>query len=261
MARTTNRVLSGAKAPGGRRSISRYAAAGIELAIALSLFASFSYSAQGSTDSVLRKLVTEAGNPAVFYGEPERRDSLISLLADCKKEGLEELIDLLDTPWAIHFEVLRLALEKKGPKAREAIIRRIKEKKTQPGIPALLTVFEKMGRPGDEKYLVRALKSKDLSSQICAARCLASFGSFAKSYKLLAPFLTSSHPQVRLAAVWALGQIYGRDPEPRLAGQAVKKIRLLLADPHPLVRFSAEEAVAAIQGSDKEVPKPLYPLP
>jgi HEAT repeat protein len=261
MAGTTNRVLSGAKAPGGRRSISRCAAAGIELTIALSLFASFSYSAQETTDSVVQALVTEACNPALFYGEPERRDSLISVLAACKKEGLEELIDLLDTPWAVHFEVLRLALDKKGPEAREAIIRRIKEKKTRPGIPALLAVFEKMGRPGDEKYLVGALKSKDPAAQICAARCLASFGSFTKSYKLLTPFLTSSHPQVCLAAVWALGQIYCRDPEPLLAGRAVKKIKPLLADPHPLVRFSAEEAMTTIQGSDRGIPLPLYLLP
>ena len=64
----------------------------------------------GPEKAGLAALVEEAGRPEVFFGEPGRRDSLIELLAGKAEQRPASLVGMLDTPWALYFEVVRRAL-------------------------------------------------------------------------------------------------------------------------------------------------------
>ena len=205
----------------------------------------------------LAELVEQAGTPKVFYAEPQRRDSLIAFLAESGRASPEELLRCLDTPWALHFEVVRRALESIGDGARQAVIAELQQKPDPRYCASLLVVFEKLGLPGDEWIAERYLKSGQRSSIIPAVRCLAGFGRFEQSSLLLAPFLADSSAHVRLAAVWALGNICLRDSQIRPYAQLQDRIRPLLSDPLPQLRYQAEETLRIISGEGVKVPLPL----
>jgi len=232
---------------------------GIELAFICASPARTALAAQAVPDVCVRVLVKEAGSPEVFYADPARCDSLVDLLASRCRERPDELLELLDTPWATHFEVLRRALEKAGAPAREAVIRKIGEAPPKAELSLLLAVFEKLGVRGDERYLEGAFRSGEPSVLVCAARCLASFGEGPGPVERLKPLFSQSPAQVRLAAAWAAARVYERDPQERIARTLTEAIRPLLDDPIPLVRFTAAETLRIVSGPEKGIPEPLYP--
>lgn len=205
----------------------------------------------------LAELVEQAGTPKVFYAEPQRRDSLIAILAENGRANPEELLRCLDTPWALHFEVVRRALESIGDGARQAVIAELQQKADPRYCASLLAVFEKLGLPGDEWIADSYLKSGQRSSIIPAVRCLAGFGRFEQSSRLLEPLLADSSAHVRLATVWALGNICLRDSQIRPDAQLQDRIRSLLSDPLPQLRYQAAETLKIISGEGVKVPVPL----
>lgn len=214
---------------------------------------------QARAEVSLEDLVEQAGTPKVFYAQPEQRDSLISLIAESSKERVHELLCYLDTPWAIHFEVVRRALESIADRARQAVIRELSQNGDTHHASLLLVVFEKLGQPGDEEILDRYLNSGQRSLIIPASRCLAQFGRFEQSRLLLAPLLADSSAHVRLAAVWALGKIFMRDSGKRPNPEMIDEMRSLLGDPCPQVRFTAAETLKILGVEGEEIAEPLSP--
>ncbi len=211
-----------------------------------------------------RELIGQAGSPEQFYGDPVARDSLVELLAAGGDSSggrwtMEQLCAALDTPWPLHFEVARLALRQAGEPARAALAERLKRDADPVPLPALLTVFQELGRPGDEPVLARALAADDPSGLVGAARCLASFGQWEHAFPLLEPLTGHAHPQVRLAAAWALGEVFQRQPSAAGREQLAALLRPLLADPEPRVRFTAAELLRRIEGESSIIPAPLTP--
>jgi hypothetical protein len=225
----------------------------------LALIASLGMSRQVRAEVSLVELVEQAGAPKVFYAEPQRRDSLIALLAGSGEARVQELLHCLDTPWAIHFEVIRRALESIGDHARQAVIRELGQKVDSRYTSLLLVVFENLGQPGDEEIVGQYLNSTQGSLIIPAARCLAQFGRFEGSSRLLGPLLTDSSAHVRLAAVWALGNILVRESRKRPDAELEERIRLLLSDPLPQIRYQAAETLRIISDEDSQIPLPLKP--
>jgi len=207
----------------------------------------------------LADLVEQAGSPKVFYSQPEQRDSLIALLAESGEARVQDLLCHLDTPWAIHFEVIRRALESIGDPARQAVIQELSQNGDTHYASLLLAVFEKLGQPGDEPILDRYLNSGQRLLIIPAARCLAEFGRLEQSSQLLTPFLVDSSAHVRLAAVWTLGKIFMRDSEKRPNPEMAEKIRSLVDDTCLQVRFTAAETLKILGLAGEEVPKLLKP--
>jgi len=117
----------------------------------------------------LADLVEQAGSPKVFYSQPEQRDSLIALLAESGEARVQDLLCHLDTPWAIHFEVIRRVLESIGDPARQAVIQELSQNGDTHYASLLLAVFEKLGQPGDEPILGRYMNSGQRSLIIPAA--------------------------------------------------------------------------------------------
>jgi len=220
---------------------------------------SFGMSWQARAEVSLAELVERAGAPEVFYAEPERRDSLVAFIAESGRTRIPELLHCLDTPWAIHFEVVRRAVESIGDPARQAVIRELGQNEDSRYCAVLLAVFEKLGQPGDERLLDRYLHSAEQALVIPAVRCLAEFGGFECSIRLLAPLLAHSSARVRLAAVWALGEIFVRDFPKRLNTELEANIRLLLTDPLPRIRYQAAETLKKISAEDGKIPLPLKP--
>ena len=207
----------------------------------------------------LDALVQEAGHPEVFYGKPEQRDSLIAVLAGKSEEEPESLVGLLDTPWVLHFEVVRRALEKLGEPAAQAL--RVKLSEGGAGLPlaVLMAVFEKLGKPGDEKYLNAALLKQNTELKVIAARCLAAFGRDEQAINMLLPWFEHPSARVRLAAVWAAGKVWERGRKEDMTDTLINKIRPLCNDRHPLVRFTAAETLGIISSEAKNIPEPLTP--
>jgi HEAT repeat protein len=205
----------------------------------------------------LYALVQEAGRPEVFYGKPEQRDSLIAVLAGKSEEDPESLVGLLDTHWVLHFEVVRQALEKLGEPAAQAL--RIKLSEGGAGLPVagLMAAFEKLGKPGDEKYLNAEQLAQNNGLKVSAARCLSAFGSGERAINMLLPWFGHSSARVRLAAVWAAGIVWKRDRKEDMKDTLINKIRLLCNDRHPLVRFTAAETLGIISSEAKNIPVPL----
>ena len=215
--------------------------------------------APGEEELELAALVEEAGRPEVFFSKPGRRDSLIAVLAGKAEHEPEGLIELLDTPWALHFEVVRRALEKLGEPAAQAL--RAQLSGGGEGLPPalLLAAFENLGTPGDEKTLSAALVSQDAKLRVLAARCLAVFGCDERAINMLLPWLEHYSVRVRLAAVWALGRVCERTRKQEIAHSLTEKIRLLCRDSHPLVRFTASETLGVIEPQAENIPEPLTP--
>ena len=254
MATDESKARLSAPAPGAPEWI--YRSAGRFLLL-LSLYAPIEVLSQVRTEVSLADLVEQAGSPRVFYAEPERRDSLIALLAENGAARIQDLLCLLDTPWAIHFEVVRRALETIDDPARQIVIRELSQNGDTHHASLLLAVFEKLGQPGDEGNLNRYLNSNQRSLIIPAARCLAEFGRLEQSSRLLAPLLADSSAHVRLAAVWALGKIFMRDSGTRPNPEMIDRIRYLLDDPYPQVRFTAVETLKILGVMGEEVPNLL----
>gem|GEM_PF-4747819 len=225
----------------------------------LSLYVTVGVPWQVRAEVPLADLVEQAGSPKVFYSQPEQRDSLIALLAESGEARIQDLLCHLDTPWAIHFEVIRRALESIGDPARQAVILELSQNGDTHYVSLLLAVFEKLGQPGDEPILDRYLNSGQRSLIIPAARCLAEFGRFEQSIRLLAPLLADSSAHVRLVAVWAQGKIFMRDSGKRPNPEMADKIRSLLDDPCPQVRFMSAETLKILGLVGEEMPKLLKP--
>ena len=205
----------------------------------------------------LAALLLEAGRPEIFYGKPEQRDSLITVLAGKSEKDPESLVGLLDTPWALHFEVVRRALEKLGEPAAQAL--RVKLSEGGAGLPlgVLLAAFEKLGKPGDEKCLNAALLMHNAGLKVIAARCLAAFGRDERAMNMLLPWFEHPSARVRLAALWAVGKVWERGRKEDMADALINKIRPLCNDRHPLVRFTAAETLGIINSEAKNIPEPL----
>jgi len=207
----------------------------------------------------LAALVGEAGRTKIFYGEPERRDSLIAALADMAQEDPTSLIDLLDTPWVLHFEVVRRALEKLGEPAAEAL--RGKLSAGGGGLPlnVLLAVFENLGKTGDEKILSSVLAAAEPGLEVPVARCLAVFGRGEPALAILLPWLDHPAARVRLAAVWAVGKVCKADRKQEAAEALINKVRALCNDSRPLVRFTAAETLGILGRRTENIRQPLAP--
>ncbi len=211
-------------------------------------------------ENELAALVDQAGRPEVFYSRPGRRDSLIAVLAGKAEHQPAGLVGMLDTPWALHFEVVRRALEKMGEPAAQALRAQLSGSGERLPLALLLAAFENLGTPGDEKILSAALVGQDAKLRVLAARCLAVFGSDERAINMLVPWLGHSSARVRLAAVWALGRVCERSRKQETARSLIEKVRLLCRDPHPLVRYTASETLGIINPQAENIPEPLTPV-
>ena len=205
----------------------------------------------------LGPLVQQAGHPEVFYGKPEQSDSLIAVLAGKSEKDPESLVGLLDTPWVLHFEVVRRALEKLGEPAAQVLRVRLSEGGAGLPVAVLMAAFEKLGKPGDEKYLNAALLEQNAELEVLAARCLAAFGRGEQALNMLMPWFEHPSARVRLAAVWAAGKVWERGRKEDMTDTLINKIRPLCNDRHPLVRFTAAETLGIINSEAKNIPEPL----
>ena len=230
------------------------------ISLGLVLLVALAGALSGAADKLpTDSLVAEAARPEVFYGNPAACDSLIGLLAGNDGEHTGELLGMLETPWAAYYAVIRRALEKIGGPAREAVLERLADGKMDHDSALLLTILEKLGDKSAEKILPRFLQSAQPEVVIPAARCLAVFGPSAESRDLLASLLADSIPQIRLAAVWALGRICLRDSAAVDSAVLGGKIQPLLKDRYPLIRFSAGETLGIITGDTAGIPQRWIP--
>ena len=190
-------------------------------------------------------LVQQAAQPEVLFGSPSRLDSLLVRITAGGSESAKELLDLADTPWAWQFEVIRRALERLGDISRREIITRLADSSlSDRKISVLLVLFEKLGQEGDESFLYGYLRAESRTVVVPALRCLAAFGAPDKTLKRLLPLLGSHDTYIRLAAVWATGELCRRRaPENKEAGQLDSAVRPLLDDPVLQVRLTAAEVL------------------
>jgi HEAT repeat protein len=205
----------------------------------------------------LEALVKEVGCPELFYGKPQQRDSLITVLAQKSEKEPAAMIDLLNTPWAIHFEVVRRALELLGEPAAQALRDKISEETGEVPLEMLLAAFENLGQKGDEKILDAALTRKSQGLEVAVARCLAVFGSGEQAFVILLPWL--DHPSARVcqAAAWAVGKVWERGPVEDLSDTLVSGMRALSNDHNPFVRFIAAETLGIISPQADIILEPL----
>ncbi|HLA39862.1 MAG TPA: HEAT repeat domain-containing protein, partial [Candidatus Glassbacteria bacterium] len=192
-------------------------------------------------------LVAEAARPEVVFAEPARADSLVGVIAADPQGSLPELLGLIETPWALQFDIVRRCLERIGESARLAVVNELEAGPAPRRAALLLVVFEKTGGPGYESLLSRYTASGEPSLTITALRVLAAFGEPAQSAEIATPLLTHPSPQVRLAAAWALGEICRREKTFSLPEKAVAGLNSLLKDSEPRVRLTAAETLAAAE--------------
>ncbi|MBN2289902.1 MAG: HEAT repeat domain-containing protein [Candidatus Glassbacteria bacterium] len=253
---------SGARVPGAQPWTCRWKITGAEFI--LIFFCIFPGLAAGDaeTDGGAEKfgaLVKEAGRPEIFYADPVRRDSLVALLATGAGKDPQSLVGLLDTPWALHFEVVRRALEKLGEPAAAAIRDRLARGGGDLPLPVLLAAFENLARPGDEEVLGRAAEGEAPEPKVLASRCLAAFGRGRRAISLLLPWLGDRVPGVRLAALRAVAEVWERGPVEETADTLVMMIEPLCDDFFPLVRLTAAETLGIIRPGDGYISESLDP--
>ncbi|MFC1537230.1 HEAT repeat domain-containing protein [Gemmatimonadota bacterium] len=205
----------------------------------------------------LEVLVKEVGSPELFYSKPQQRDSLIAVLAGKSEKDPAALIDLLNTPWALHFEVVRRALELLGEPAAQALRDKISEESGEVPLEMLLIAFENLGQKGDEKILDAALTRSNPGLEVAAARCLAVFGSGEQAFGMLLPWLDHPEARVRQAAAWAVGKVWERSPVEDLSDTLVSGMRALVSDNNPFVRFTAAETLSIISPQADIILEPL----
>lgn len=190
------------------------------------------------------RLVREAARPEVIFAEPARADSLVGAIAAEAERNLPELLALVETPWALQFDIVRRCFERIGEPARLAVVKELESDPTPRRAAMLLVLFEKIGGPGDESLPGRYAASGEPFLAITALRCLAAFGEPVQSADIATPLLAHASPQVRLAAAWSLGEIVRREGTFRLPDKAAAGLRKLLSDSEPRVRLTAAETLA-----------------
>ncbi len=205
----------------------------------------------------LDALLDSAATESVYYGQPAYVDSLVRMISTWPPDSL---IGRLSTPWATYYDILRRALLFQGAPARKAIIGRLRKAGNKQEIMTLLPVFEELGQAVDDKHLLSLLRSGDPSLEISACRCLSRFSRPSVVWKPLAPLLESRAVQVRLAAVWTVGEILRREPGARCPEKLRRALRARLDDPVPQVRFSAAETLRLAEPARSDsLPEPLAP--
>lgn len=207
----------------------------------------------------IETLVDNASTARVYFGLPALRDSLVSRIAALAAGNPDTLLDLLDTPWATRFDLIRRALLEDPERARQALIARLGKVGDSRAALPLLNVFRELGRSGDEAALDPSLESGDPSLRVLACRCLARFGAAKRAWSQLAPLLSSESAHVRLAAARASGEIARREPEADYPAEIPRRLKALLLDPSPRVRFTAHESLELIEPGSARPPAPLYP--
>ncbi|MFH1068571.1 MAG: HEAT repeat domain-containing protein [Candidatus Glassbacteria bacterium] len=191
------------------------------------------------------RLVAEAARPEVIYADPARADSLIGEITKDPAGSLPHLLALVETPWALQFDIVRRCLERIGEPARLTVEKELEGTPTARRTALLLVVLEKIGGPGRESLLARYAASAEPALVVTSLRCLAAFGEPTVSTSIATPLLSHPLPQVRLAAAWTLGEICRRQESPSLPEEALAGLRSLLADNEPRIRLTAEETLAA----------------
>ncbi len=196
----------------------------------------------------ISQLVEQASTPEVMFGQPAVYDSLLTRIAAGGESSARQLLEHAATPWAWRFEVVRQGLKRIGEPARLVILERLGTGKLPDGETVKnLVLLEKLGRAGDEASLAVHLKSGDGGRKITALRCLAAFGEPEKSLELALPLLADVDENVRLAAVWAVGELWKRYKlTDKNTGRLVKAVRLLLEDSMPQIRLTAAECLKAL---------------
>ncbi len=196
----------------------------------------------------MAQLVERASRPEVMFGQPDVYDSLLTRVAEGGESSARQLLEYADTPWGWRFEVVRRGLQMIGEPARRIILKRLKVD-DRPESEAIknLVLFEKLGRAGDEFYLVAYLTPGGGGKAVTALRCLAAFGEMEKSLELVRPLLASEDSHVRLAAVWTVGELCRKNKLPdKKTERLVKSVRLLLEDPIPQIRLTAAETLLSL---------------
>ena len=126
----------------------------------------------------IARLTAQAAQPEIYFAQAQERDSLLALLAGEPEEQpqhIRQLIELLDTPWAMQFAVLSQVLEKIGPAARMAVAEQLSASNPRVATARLLSVFEKLGESTDEALLAPYLEQGTPAEKISSARCLAAW--------------------------------------------------------------------------------------
>jgi len=190
-------------------------------------------------------MVAEAARPEVIYADPARTDSLIGVIAADPAGSLPLLMTLVESPWALQFEIVRRCLERIGEPARLAVEKELEGTPATRRAAVLLVVLEKTGGPGRESLLARYAASSEPALIVTSLRCLAAFGEPTTSTSIATSLLSHPLPQVRLAAAWTLGEICRRQKTPALPEEALAGLRRLMADNEPRIRLTAEETLAA----------------
>lgn len=194
----------------------------------------------------ISQLVEQASTPEVMFGQPAVYDSLLTRIAAGGESSARQLLEHAATPWAWRFEVVRQGLKRIGEPARLVILENLRagnlsESKTVKN----LVLLEKLGRAGDEAFLAVYLESGDGGRKITALRCLAAFGEPKKSLELALPLLADVDENVRLAAVWAVGELWKRCDYSRLQLDLAARLRELKNDPVLQVRLTVAEILEA----------------
>ncbi len=194
----------------------------------------------------MAQLVERASRPEVMFGQPALYDTLLSRIAEGGESSARQLLEYADTPWAWRFEVVRRGLERIGEPARLVILERLEAGKLPESETIRnLVLLEKLGRAGDESALARYLNSGAPGEAVTALRCIAAFGGLEKSLELATALLKATDANVRLAAVWAVGELWRKNGYARLTSDLPEKLRRLADDPILQVRLTATEILEA----------------
>jgi hypothetical protein len=190
-------------------------------------------------------LVEQAARPEVLFGPPSVLDSMLTAITAGGGSSVGALLDLAATPWAWQFEIIRLALERQPDLSRGAILKRLAGYKPDDGtISSLLVLFEKLGRPGDEAVLAAYLRADSRALAVPALRCVAAFGEGQSAIKLAKPLLSSPDQQIRLTAVWTVGELQRRGSG-KLPRSVVHSLEKLTGGQSPQISLSAAEVLKA----------------